>query len=147
MLENRERRVICIPAKPGLVMSETAKYKLTALIPTGKLTTVTSMEKYLAKLFAVHWVHFKPDYQRMFSMIMSGAKIEYPNKHRVVSDAGFVYPSEEQHLINEGFELVEDQRSNSSLKVKDFKNYLFDFGTECDLGRKDFEGYIIGNKF
>ena len=146
MGEIRERKVVCIPAKSGVVMSELAKYKLSALVPAGKLTTETEMEKYLVKLFETNWVHFRSDSAIMMQYLLNGGSIESFNRHRIISDGGFAAILDEEKLLSEGFEFVSDQRTKYGLKIKDFKNYLFDFEKECKFQRKDFEEFITEDK-
>ena len=147
MVENgSKKRVIHIPAAPGVVLSEMAKYRLTSIVPVGRLTTDTAIRNYLSKLFDVSWVDFERDYIAFMPVLMNEQAFTQLNLHRIVSDSGIVDWAHKDKLRDEGFELVPSNRSKGNLMVMDYKKYLFDFDKECQLTIDDFKKYKLDRK-
>lgn len=124
-------RVTYIPAKPGIELSETVLFYMISLVPKGKLTRTVDIETYLARRLNTNWVSFHRDFVFNNDFIN-----EYLNKgtiyfdvplHRNISDRGLVDKRYEDDLKQEGFTLVESKVSSYSLKVQNYKKYLFNF--------------------
>ena len=144
MEENgKKHRIEYIPAAPGVVLSEMAKYRLTSLVPLGRLTTDTAIRYYLSKIFDVSWVDFERDYIAFMPVLLNEQAYAQLNLHRVVSDSGIVDWVHKDKLRDEGFELIPSNRSKGRLIVKDYKMYFFDFEKECSLTVEDFRKYKL----
>ena len=124
-------RVTYIPPKPGIELSETVLFYMISLVPKGKLTRTVDIETYLARRLNTGWVSFRRDFVFNNDFIN-----EYINKgtiyfdvplHRNISDRGLVDKRYEDDLKQEGFTLVESKVSSYSLKVQNYKKYLFNF--------------------
>lgn len=124
-------RVTYIPPKPGIELSETVLFYMISLVPKGKLTRTVDIETYLARRLNTNWVSFHRDFVFNNDFIN-----EYLNKgtvyfdvplHRNISDRGLVDKRYEDDLKREGFNLVESKVSRYSLKVQNYKDYLFNF--------------------
>lgn len=144
--KNRTCAVQYIPASPCVVLSEMVKYELLRYVPAGRLTTNSAMLKYLAKLFNQPRAEFEYEPFKMAAAMNSEKFRKEDNSHRMVSDGGFVDPGSEEKLRAEGFEVIPSPQSKYSLKVKDFKKYLFDFEKECPLTREMLAEYQINRR-
>ena len=125
------KNVIYIPAKPGIELSETVLFYMISLVPKGNLTRTVDIETYLARRLNTDWISFRRDF-----VFNNDFVNEYLNKgtiyfdvplHRNISDRGLVDKRYEDDLKQEGFNLVESRVSRYSLKVQNYKKYLFNF--------------------
>lgn len=131
------------PAAPGVHLSEMAKYRLSSLVPKGRLTRDKDIRNALAKLFGVSGVSFERDYAQMLQIVWDDTAMQSCNRHRIVSDGGNVYPLLENELRAEGFELIPSKRSKGQYRVVDYKKYLYDYEKECSLVLEDFIQYKL----
>ena len=124
-------RVTYIPEKPGIELSETVLFYMISLVPKGKLTRTVDIETYLARKLNTTWISFQRDL-----VFNSDFTNDYLNKgtlyfdipmHRNVSDRGLIEKRYAEALEREGFTLIESKVSKYSLKVQNYKEYLFDF--------------------
>ena len=125
------------PAKPVLELSETVLHYMISLVPQGKLTRTEDIEKHLAKILNTEWVSFERDFvfnnDLMSDYINKGTVYQSVPMHRLISTRGLIQKRYTEELEKEGFVLEESRVSKYSMKVVDYKKYLFNFD-EASIG-------------
>ena len=123
------KEVIYYPAKPCRVLSEAIKYYMCALVPKGRLITREALEEFLAKKLNIERIEFDPKFFDKMRYIEEVKK--WDRTYRIVSIYGRIDKVDMKKLREEGFTF--EPATKYMVKVKDFKNYLFDFETETDI--------------
>lgn len=126
-----DKKVTHIPAKPGIELSETVLFYMISQVPEGRLTRTTDIETYLALRLNTNWVSFCRDvvFNNDFinEYLSKGTLYFDVPMHRNVSDRGLVEKRYAEDLAREGFTLEETRISKYSLKVRNYKEFLFNF--------------------
>ena len=132
-----ELKMRYFPAKPVLELSETVLHYMISLVPQGKLTRTEDIEKHLAKILNTEWVSFERDFvfnnDLMSDYINKGTVYQSVPMHRLISTRGLIQKRYTEELEKEGFVLEESRVSKYSMKVVDYKKYLFNFD-EASIG-------------
>ncbi len=145
MENQKEQKVIFYPAKKIVNVSDVVRINLLFSVPLGRLTRLEDMENYVANKLGVEFIHFDSDY-------LIG-KWKYENHlreiiphWRTVSVQGWLIDSsecnrerQEKKLIEEGFHPEKCGVNGRSLRIADYKEYLFDFDKELDINYEDLE--------
>lgn len=123
-----ERSVALIPAKPSLRVSIDEYLKLLCLVPAGKVTRAVDIEAHLAKLHGVDHVTVEQS--------VIGHRPDVPfwrelSTRGMLQDNPFHCPKEYQKemLEKEGLTVIPGGAYNKSLKVENYRDYLFNFDT------------------
>lgn len=123
-----ERSVEVIPAKPSLRVSMDEYLELLCLVPVGKVTRVVDIEAHLAKLHGVNHVTVEQS--------VIGHRPDVPfwrelSTRGMLQDNPFHCPKEYQKemLEKEGLTVIPGGAYNKSLKVENYRDYLFNFDT------------------
>lgn len=123
-----ERSVEIIPAKPSLLVSMDEYLSALCLVPAGKVTRAVDIEAHLAKQHGVDRVTveqsvigYRPDIPFWRELSTRG----------MLQDDPFHCPRSQQKktLEEEGLTIVPCGAYNKSLKVENYRNFLFDFDT------------------
>ncbi len=126
--DGTEHPVEVIPAKPSLHISMDEYLELLCSVPAGKVTRAVDIEAHLAKLHGVNRVTveqsvigYRPDIP--FWRVLS--------TRGMLQDDPFHCPKAQQQkmLGEEGLTIVPCGAYNKSLKVDNYRNFLFDFDT------------------
>lgn len=131
--KNGKYEVEYIPAKKGIELSEAVCWYLISLVPQGRLTRLEDIEKFLAGIYDVHHVSFDRGLNLNFNpeyWYNAGTKIP---RHRVVSMRGYTESIYVEKVIEEGFEIEPAKRNGLRPKVKNYKDYLFDFCNDIEI--------------
>ena len=135
----REMVVEYIPALPGKVLSKAVFYYFLTFVPKGRLARREDVEKYVAKVLGVSWVHcvdsMYPPYNDLIRIL------DIVPRHREVSTIGEVGHGvfdEETHqrlLKEESHEIIPSTSTKVKRmpRVKDYKKHLFDFFKEVNV--------------
>ena len=126
------KEVFFYPAKPCRILSEAVKYYMCALVPQGRLITRELLEEFLAKKLGIERVEFEAnifDKTRNIDDVL-----KYDRTYRIVSVYGRVDKVYMKKLRDEGF--MFEPATKYMVKIKDFKNYLFDFEKETDVDKE-----------
>ena len=126
------KEVFFYPAKSCRILSEAVKYYMCALVPQGRLITRELLEEFLAKKLGIERVEFEPnifDKTRNIDDVL-----KYDRTYRIVSVYGRVDKVYMKKLRDEGF--MFEPATKYMVKIKDFKNYLFDFEKETDIDKE-----------
>ncbi len=118
--------VVEIPAKPMLPVSRKEYYDTLSLVPAGQITRSVDIESYLARKHGV--AHVVVGYDS----IDSTEDIPF---WRLVSTRGMLQDvrfycdkkTQQMKLEQEGLTIVSCGAYNKSLKVENYRDYLFDF--------------------
>lgn len=127
--EERKRMVIYYPASPHLDIDYAEYIEALKLVPAGMLTRYDDVLEYLARKHNINRVELigpRP--------IIQGVRKEYPY-WRVVSARGFLQEdrflcsiSEQRELLEqEGHTIISGGAGGKSLRVENYKDFLFDF--------------------
>ena len=127
--EKRKRMVIYYPASPHLDIDYIEYIEALKLVPQGMLTRYDDVLEYLARKHNINRVELigpRP--------IIQGFRKEYPY-WRVVSARGFLQEdrflcsiSEQKELLEqEGHKIISGGAGGKSLRVENYKDFLFDF--------------------
>lgn len=123
-----ERSVEIIPAKPSLLVSMDEYLSALCLVPAGKVTRAVDIEAHLAKLHGVDHVTVEQS--------VIGHRPDVPfwrelSTRGMLQDNPFHCPKEYQKemLEKEGLTVIPGGAYNKSLKVENYRDYLFNFDT------------------
>jgi len=126
--EGVESSVEIIPARPSLLVPMDEYLALLCLVPAGKVTRAVDIEAYLAKLHGVDRVTVEQS--------VIGHRSDVPfwrelSTRGMLQDDPFHCPKAHQQkmLEREGLTIVPCGAYNKSLKVDNYRNFLFDFDT------------------
>jgi len=126
MEDGTEHSVEVIPAKPSLLVSMDEYLALLCLVPAGKVTRAVDIEAHLAKLHGVNRVTVEQS--------VIGHRPDVPfwrelSTRGMLQDNPFHCPKEYQQkmLEEEGLTIVPCGAYNKSLKVDNYRDFLFDF--------------------
>ena len=123
------KEVIYKPAGSSVKLSEAVLCYMSALIPKGRLAIESQVWDFLANLFGVHHIDFEPD---LFDQLKNiDTLLELNKRYKFISNRGRVDKIHVDKLREEGFEF--EPATKYMVKVKDYKNYLFDFSKETDI--------------
>lgn len=127
-----------IPANPVLELSETVLHYMISLVPQGKLTRTEDIEKHLARMLNTECISFERDFvfnsDLMSDFINKGTVYQSVPMHRLISTRGLVQKRYTEDLEKEGFILEESKISRYSMRVVNYKKYLFNFdGANIDI--------------
>jgi len=127
-----------IPEASHIHLSEEVFSYLLMQVPSGRLTRYQDMEAYLAKRFSVHHIQMEnlPFMSRVaFSPEYIYKVLDYVPRHREVSARGYLIDvcDQAQKLSSEGLEIIPPVRDGYNARVKDYKQYLFDFEKETNI--------------
>lgn len=131
--KNGKYEVEFIPAKKGIELSEAVCWYMMSLVPQGRLTRLEDIEKFLASIYDVHHVSFDRGLNLNFNpeyWYNVGSKIP---RHRVVSMRGYTESIYVEKLIKEGFEFEPVKRKGLRPRVKNYKDYLFDYCNDVEI--------------
>ena len=125
-----------IPAKEVKVLSYEIYLNLLRLVPEGRITRREDIEKFVAKKLGVEFVSFEVTDNSLYKKHTELAgKIPYWRK---VSKQGWLEETldcsryvQEEKLKEEGFEIVKCGPQLRSLRIVDYKKFLFDFEKEA----------------
>ena len=126
--DGTEHSVEIIPAKPSLLISMDEYLSALCLVPAGKVTRAVDIEAHLAKLHGVDRVTveqsvigYRPDVPFWRELSTRG----------MLQDDLFHCPKSKQQkmLEEEGMTIVPCGAYNKSLKVDNYRNFLFNFDT------------------
>ena len=122
------RSVELLPAKPSLSVSIDEYLKLLCLVPAGKVTRAVDIEAHLAKLHGVDRVTVEQS--------VIGNRPDVPfwrelSTRGMLQDNPFHCPKEYQKemLEKEGLTVIPGGSYNKSLKVENYRDFLFNFDT------------------
>ena len=117
------------PAGTKRVLSEAVMYYLSALIPQGRLAIKFTVWDFLAEQLGVHHVEFEPELWDKKDNI--DIVLELNKTYKLLSDRGRVDKIHVDKLREEGFEF--EPATKYMVKVKNYKNFLFDFAKETKI--------------
>ena len=117
------------PAGSSVKISEAVLYYLSAMLPNGRVAIESQVWDFLAKQFGVHHIDVEPDLMDKYKNI--DIVLELNKTYKFLSDKGRVDKIHVEKLREEGFEF--EPATKYMVKVKDYKNYLFDFDKETDI--------------
>ncbi len=125
---DEEPSVVHIPAKPSLFLSEKEYIAALCMVPVGKITRADDIEAYLARKHGVERVTIE------HGPIAFSEDIPF---WREVSTRGMLQDvrfrcdkqTQQRKLEQEGLTIVPCGAYNKSLKVENYRDYLFDFNT------------------
>ena len=123
------KEVLYKPAGSSVKLSEAVLCYMAAMLPKGRLAIESHVWDFLANLFGVHHIDFDPD---LFDRLKNiDTLLELNKRYKFISDRGRVDKIHVDKLREEGFEF--EPATKYMVKVKDYKNYLFDFSKETDI--------------
>lgn len=123
------KEVLFKPAGSSVKLSDSVLCYLSAMLPKGRLAIQSKVWDFLANLYGVHHIDFDNDLFDQYKNI--DICLELNKKYKFISDKGRVDKIHVDKLREEGFEF--EPATKYMVKVKDYKNYLFDFAKETDI--------------
>ena len=131
-----EKEIIYKPAKESVRVPYAVYINLLRAVPKGRLTRYVDMENYIMKQLNAENVEFVRASLDTLKIFECYSEYEIPF-WRMVSERGFLIDTmncskdrQEKLLREESFKIVEGGASNRSLRVENYKEYLFDFENE-----------------
>lgn len=141
-----EKEVVYKPAKACVRVPYAVYINLLRAVPKGRLTRYVDIENYIRKQLNVENIEFICDALDTRKIFESYAQGEIPF-WRVVSERGFLTDSmncsrdrQEKLLGEERFTITECGTANRSLRVENYKEYLFDFESELTVDYASLQG-------
>ena len=128
--ENNKMTVTHIPAKPSKTVSVELYLKLLCCVPAGKVTRYDDIISFLQKLYQIDIV--KLDYDPHAYMYYDESIPywrELSTRGQLEDKAVMTHEKQQQKLEEEGFSIIPCGAYKRSLKVENYKDYLFDFGS------------------
>lgn len=130
----KQMTVEYIPAKPSKEIPMEEYIDLLRQVPAGQITRMEDIEKHLQKKYGVERVHVE------YRALLSNPKWEGIPYWREVSSRGMLQEDrfrcsreqQKEKLESEGLRIVPCGAYNRSLKVENYKDYLFDYSTLSD---------------
>ncbi len=124
--DGAQPRVEYIPAKPSLTLPEHEYIAALCLVPAGRITRAVDIEEYLAKLHGVERVTIDHAPYADTGDIPFWREV---STRGMLQDVSFRCDKERQQklLEQEGLTIVPCGAYNKSLKVENYREYLFDF--------------------
>ncbi len=137
--ERKKMERIYYPAKKIVNVSDVVRINLLLSIPRGRLTRNEDMEAYVAKQLGVELIHFESNC--LIDMWKFENKLSEIIPHwRTVSVQGWLTEStecsrdrQETKLREEDFYPKKCGPNNRSLRIENYKDYLFDFEKELSI--------------
>lgn len=134
-VKNREAEVIHYPAKLSRFIPLHEYMDLMRQVPAGKVVTAKTVEAYFKKKYDVEVIVIEVQ-----GSFIEEQKMSYPF-WRKLSANGQLYATtrfksreQQQRLLEQdGLEIISCGVRNASLKVKDYKAYLFDLDSQLNL--------------
>ena len=123
------KKVFFKPAGSSEKLSDAVLCYLSAMLPKGRLAIESHVWDFLAKQFGVHHIDFEADLFDQYKNL--DVYLELNKKYKFISDRGRVDKIHVDKLREEGFEF--EPATKYMVKVKDYKNYLFNFAKETDI--------------
>ena len=123
------KKVLFKPAGSSVKLSDSVLCYLSAMLPKGRLAIESKVWEFLAELYGVHHIDFDHDLFDQYKNI--DICLEFNKRYKFISDKGRVDKIHVDTLREEGFEF--EPATKYMVKVKDYKNYLFDFSKEADI--------------
>lgn len=134
-----EKEVIYKPAKESVRVPYAVYINLLRVVPKGRLTRYVDIENYVRKQLNAENVEFTCDALDTRKIFECYAQGEIPF-WRVVSERGFLTDTmncsrdrQEKLLNEERVAITECGAGNRSLRVENYKEYLFDFENELTV--------------
>ena len=134
-----EKEVIYKPSKESVRVPYAVYINLLRVVPKGRLTRYVDIENYVRKQLNVENIEFISNALETRKIFECYAQGEIPF-WRVVSERGFLTDTlncsrdrQEKLLDEERFTITECGTANRSLRVENYKEYLFDFESELTV--------------
>lgn len=122
------------PQGASKTLSIEVQYYMLLQVPSGRLARDKDIRAYLAKKFGVNFVEYETPYHRYVQPGYMYRILDHIPLHRLVSTNGYISDPNRQaeHLQKEDFEIL-PTKGNYSPRVKDYKDFLFNFDKETDI--------------
>lgn len=134
-----EKEVIYKPSKESVRVPYAVYINLLRAVPKGRLTRYVDIENYVRKQLNAENIEFTCDALETLKIFECYAQGEIPF-WRVVSERGFLTDTlncsrdrQEKLLDEERFTITKCGTANRSLRVENYKDYLFDFESELTV--------------